>query len=620
VRDFLRTETGGGMALAAAGAAALVWANVSPHGYESFFGSTLGVRAGSLSLHASLRRVVDQGLMTFFFLLVGLQAKRELDVGELRQRRRAAMPALAALAGMAVPAAIFEALNAGGHAAHGWGAAISTDTAFALGALALAGPRPGTRLRVFLLTLAVFDDLASLAVITAVYTGTVHWSAAGAAVGLLGALLALRFAPSQWRRGAVAPLSVALWIAMFLSGIDPVVVGLLAGLATSSYPRPREELERATALTRAFREQPTPQTALLAQRGLGAAVPSGERLAHALHPWTSFVILPLFALANTGVHVTGSLLAAAAGSSVALGIALGYLLGKPAGIMFTSWLLSRRQFGGQRPPVGWPVLATGASAAGIGFTISLLISGLAFRGRTLQEAKLGALASVLAGPLIVRLLAMASAALPERVRARGIAGTAAVLLDLSDDVDPGVDHVRGPQDALVTLIEYGDFECPYCGRAERLVRELLVEFGGELRYVWRHLPLADVHSGAQLAAEASEAAADQGLFWDAYDILIASEGTIDAAALDGLVDQLDLDGERFFSDLQRGKFGERVARDVASADASGVTGTPTFFINGRRHQGTYDLRILSDEVRIANRRARLLGLAASELEPEPERA
>src|SRR5277367_199395 len=320
VRDFLSTETGGAMFLLGGAILALLWAN-SPwsHSYESVWTTKLSIQIGSGGISADLRQWVNEGLMTFFFLVVGLEAKRELDMGELRERSRLAVPVLAAIGGMIVPVLIYLAINAGGPGSRGWGAAMSTDTAFALGALALLTPRGATRLRVFLLTLAVFDDLGALLVIATAYTKHVSPPALFIAIVLFGLLLALRYVPI-WRRQLSVLVGVALWVAMFKSGIDPVISGLAVGLVTSAYPPSREDLERATALTRSFREQPTPELARSAQLGLAAAISPNERLQYGLHPWTSYVIVPLFALANAGVHITGGLISDSASSPITLGI------------------------------------------------------------------------------------------------------------------------------------------------------------------------------------------------------------------------------------------------------------------------------------------------------------
>ena len=606
VRDFLSTETGSAAFLLAGAIAALLWAN-SPwsHSYESLWTTRLSITLGSHGISTDLRHWVNQGLMTFFFLVVGLEAKRELDMGELRERQRLAIPVLAALGGMAVPIAIYLAINAGGAGAHGWGAAMSTDTAFALGALALLTPRGATRLRVFMLSLAVVDDLGALLVIATAYTRHVSLPALATAVGLFAVLLALRYLPA-WRRQVSVIVGVALWIAMFKSGIDPVITGLAIGLVTSAYPPTRADLERATALTRSFREQPTPELARSAQQGVLAAISPNERLQYGLHPWTSYVVVPLFALANAGLHVTGALLADAISSPITLGIFFGYVLGKPIGILAASWLATRPWLRGVRPTLSWPALSGGAAVAGIGFTVALLISSLAFHGRLLAEAKIGVLASAIGAPLVAWALFAIYRRLPGAVRARQISGTVDDILDLAQDVDPERDHIRGPRDALVTLLEYGDFECPFCGRAEPIVRELLSNFGDDLSYVWRHLPLNDVHSSAQLGAEAAEAAAAQGSFWEMYDLLLAHQDAITLQDVRDYAAQLGLDDERFWHELRHRDYAPRIAEDIASADASGVSGTPTFFINGRRHQGAYDIDTLTAIVRSARTRAALL--------------
>jgi Na+/H+ antiporter NhaA len=611
VRNFLGTETGGACVLLAGTILALLWAN-SPwsHSYQSLWSTKLAVRIGSDGITLDLRHWVNEGLMTLFFLVVGLEAKRELDVGELRERRRLTIPVVAALGGMTVPVAIYLAFNAGGPGAHDWGAAMSTDTAFALGAVAVLTPRAATRTRVFLLTLAVVDDLCALIVIAIAYTSNVSVPALALAAALFAALLALRYAP-EWRRPASITLGVGLWIAMFESGVDPVISGLAVGLATSAYPPSREDLERATELARSFREQPTPELARSARKGVASAISPNERLQYGLHPWTGYVIVPLFALANAGVHVTGHLLGDAVSSPITLGILIGYVLGKPLGIAGASWLASRPAVHGPRSPLSPPLLAAAGAFAGIGFTVSLLISSLAFSGQRLEEAKLGALGSVVLAPALAWSVLQVVRRLPASVRARQIAGTAEDILDLSRDVDPERDHIRGAQDAPVTLVEYGDFECPYCGQAEQIIRELLSSLGDDVRYVWRHLPLNDVHPNAQIAAEASEAAATQGRFWEMHDTLLGHQRDLRPADLSDYARELGLDAERMIDELHRREHAGRVSEDVASADESGVTGTPTFFINGRRHYGAYDIDTLSAAVTAARGRARLTAKAAT---------
>jgi Na+/H+ antiporter NhaA/predicted DsbA family dithiol-disulfide isomerase len=539
--------------------------------------------------------------MTFFFLVIGLEAKRELDMGELRVRRHLTIPAAAALGGCAVPVAIYLAFNAGGAGAGGWGAAMSTDTALALGMLALVAPG-GTRLRLALVTFAVIDDLLSLGVIAAVYTEHVSVLPLAVAAGLFVALLALRFTPVAWRGGAVAVLGVGVWVALFNSGVDPVVSGLLVGLATTAYPPERTDLERVTQLTRSFREQPTPELARSAQRGLASTISPNERLQFRLHPWTSYVIVPLFALANAGIDVNSKLISNALSSPITLGIVVGYVAGKPLGVMGASWIASRPRLGGTRPALSWPGLLGAGSIAGIGFTVSLLVSSIAFHGRHLAEAKLAVLASAVLASLVGWVVFRVISLLPEQVRARQLSRTRAQIPDLADEVDLSRDHVRGSDRAGVTLVEYGDYECPYCGQAELVIRELLVSFGEELRYVWRPLPLNDVHPHAQMAAEAAEAASAQGAFWKMHDTLIDHQDHLAPEDLGLYAQSIGLDVDRFWEELRRREYNQRVSRFVAGADASGVAGTPSFFINGKRHHGVYDIETLTAAVRAAGAR------------------
>src|SRR5947207_1705838 len=499
LRGFLRTETGSAAFLLAATIAALVWVNVDASSYESVWRTRLSVRIGDSGVALDLRHWVNSGLMTFFFFVVGLEARLEFDVGELRQRRRVALPVLAGLGGMAVPIGIYLAANAGRSSAHGWGAAMSTDTAFALGMLALVGPRFPDRLRAFMLTVVVVDDVVALIVIATVYSGHVAMTALLVAIGIVGAILVVRAAGV--RIGLVyAVLGIATWVALFKSGVDPVVVGLVMGLLTYAYPAARADLERATDLFRLFRDQPTPELERPARAGLRGPVSPHDA--------------------------------------------------------------------------------------------------------QLEEAKLGVLTAALCASFLTWLVFRATAMLPRRLRIRALLGTSDAIVDLSEPVDPERDHVRGPADAPVTVVEYGDFECPYCGRAEPAVRELLREFG-DVRYVWRHLPLTDVHPRAQAAAEAAEAAAEQGAFWEMHDLLLDNQDELKASDLIRHAEELGLDVERFESDLQRHAGGERIAEDVDSADLSGVSGTPTFFINERRHHGAYDIDTLSAAVRAARARAAL---------------
>ena len=601
LRQFLRTETGSAAVLLGATVLALIWVNIDASSYDTVWRTHLSIRLGGAGVIQDLRGWVNSGLMTFFFLVVGLEARREFDMGELRDRRRVTLPLLAGIGGMIVPIAIYLIANAGLPSARGWGAAMSTDTAFALGMLALVGPRFPDRLRAYLLTFAVVDDLVALGIITFAYSGRINVPALLVGLAILGVVYALRRA--AFRNGlGYGLLGVAAWIALFKSGIDPVVAGLAVGLMTCAYPAPRADLERATDLFRLFREQPTPELARTASTGLSLALSPNERLQQRLHPWTSYVIVPLFALANAGVIISPGFLAQAYTSPITLGILLGYVVGKPLGIAGTTWLVTRFSHGRLSPPVGWASVTGAGAIAGIGFTVSLLIASLAFSGDQLQEAKVGVLSAALCASGLTWLVFRATEMLPKRLRLRALLGTAEVITDLAVPVDPDRDHLRGPRESPVTIVEYGDFECPYCGQAEPAVRALLADFG-DVRYVWRHLPLTDVHPRAQVAAEASEAAAKQGAFWDMHDLLLSRQDALKPQELVRYAGDLGLNAERFAEDLRKHVGAGRVAEDVDSADLSSVSGTPTFFINGKRHYGAYDIDTLSAAVKAARARA-----------------
>jgi Na+/H+ antiporter NhaA len=610
LRRFLQTETGGAAVLLAATAVALVWVNADAHSYNSLWSTRLSIDLGGSGVSLTLRDWVNSGLMTFFFFVVGLEARREFDLGELRERRRFALPLLAGLGGMAAAIAIYLAFNAGHSSASGWGIAMSTDTAFALGLLALVGPMFPDRLRAFMLTVVVVDDIVALIVIAVAYSESVRAVPLLVAILFYALVLLLRSLRSRLRLARVGfvyfVLGAGAWVALLKAGVEPVVIGLAIGVLPLANPAERGTLERATERFREFREQPTAELARSAAAQVRAATSRNEFLQQLWHPWTSYAIVPVFALANAGIAISGSLLGQAFGSPITLGVLCGYVLGKPVGILGGTWIVTRLSRGRLRPPVGWAAVAGGGTIAGIGFTVALLIATLAFDGRQLDEAKVGILSAAIAAAAITWLLFQATARLPRPLRWRALLGTTEPLTDLYLEVDTDRDHIRGPLDARVTVVEYGDFECPYCGQAEPVVRELLADFG-DVRYVWRHLPLNDVHPHAQQAAEAAEGAAAQGAFWEMHDLLLNHQDALETDDLIGYVEQLGLDVDRFVNDLRESTGAMQVADDVDSADLSGVSGTPTFFVNGRRHYGAYDLTTLSAAVRTAGARAALAG-------------
>ena len=407
IRTFLATEAAGGIVLGAATVAALLWAN-SPwsSGYESFWETELVVRAGGLEMAEDLRHWVNEALMTLFFFVVGLEIKRELVVGELNDTRKAMLPVFGALGGMIGPAALYLVFNAGSSGSSGWGIPMATDIAFAVGVLALLGPRVPPGLKVFLLSLAIVDDIGAIVVIALFYAGDLEPAWLVLAAGFLLLLVVLRRLKVFWVP-VYAALGAVVWFATFQSGVHATIAGVALGLLTPA--RPTDPRGFTDVMDEALHLSDEPDAASLRSIHLEAqeVVPVAERLGHVLHPWTSFVIIPLFALANAGVVLSLDGIGAAVTSAVGLGVFVGLVAGKLAGITAASWLATRLGLARLPSGVDWRHMTGAAAVAGIGFTVSLFITGLAFDDRgPVTEAKVGILlASLCAGVLGAGLLA-----------------------------------------------------------------------------------------------------------------------------------------------------------------------------------------------------------------------
>ena len=418
VRRVTQAATAGGLALLVCAAIAMVWAN-SPwaHAYHALWATELTMGLGPLSARISLQHVINDGLMAVFFFLVGLEIKREILVGELASARRAALPVAAAAGGMVVPALLFAILNLGGEGGRGWGIPMATDIAFALGALALLGSRIPASLRVFLSALAIADDLGAVLVIALFYTAGVSWGALAAAAALL-LLSAGANAAGVRAAWAYALIGLALWVAVLLSGVHATVAGVLLALTIPSRTRIDERafLAGARAALADFHDARAPEVTVLSSHAHQVALRRLEtlteqaqaplaRLEHGLRGLVTFGIMPLFALANAGVSLRGS--GGLLTSSVAVGVLVGLLLGKPVGILLASWGAVRSGLATLPAGVSWRMLHGVSWLGGIGFTMSLFIAGLAFGAQPalLTAAKLGTLlASVLAGAIGFTLL------------------------------------------------------------------------------------------------------------------------------------------------------------------------------------------------------------------------
>ena len=561
---------------------AAVWVN-SPvsAGYDSFFAAPITLTMGSSTLALTVHSLVNDVLMATFFFVVGLEVKREVTIGELSARDRAVVPAAAALGGLVVPALVFL-LVAGrsGHAA-AWGVVISTDTAFLLGALALVGPSHPARLRLFLLTMAVVDDIGALAAIALFYTDHLRWLPLALAAVALGLVALVRFLPTG-RGPAYGALAVAVWLGLFESGVHPTLTGVAMALLIPVHAPRRPQVEEAYALTRAFRQSPTPGYAAAATRGLRESISVNERLQGSFAPFVSFVVLPVFALANAGVRLDGT--AAALRSPLLWGVVAGLVGGKLVGITGATWLVQRTGLGRLAPGLTAGRVAGGATLSGIGFTISLLIVDIAVHDPAAATA-------ARLGVLVATVLSVALGWLVLRVADR-LQPPVPVGKILLRRFDPRRDHFRGRPDAPLQIVEYGDFECPFCSRATGSVDEVLDLLGDDVVWVWRHLPLTRVHPHAVEAAQAAEAAARQGRFLDYSRALFTHQDRLERADLLAQADELGLDVEEFTADLEDPETARRVHDDADDADLMDLLSTPTFFVNGRRHVGPYDAESL----------------------------
>jgi Na+:H+ antiporter, NhaA family len=397
LREFLRTETAGGVVLVAAAVVALVWAN-SPwkDSYQDLWSTDLVISLGERTLDLDLREWVNDGLMAIFFFVVGLEIKRELVEGELRGVRRAALPALAAVGGMVAPALIYIAINVGGAGARGWGIPMATDIAMAVGVIALLGSRVAPALKLFLLALAIVDDIGAIAVIAIFYSGRIDGDSLLIALGLVAVLVVLRVAGVRSTLIPVA-LGVGLWLALEESGVHATIAGVVLGLLAPTRPHVQRELVDVEVLTDISSVQAARETASLARESVSVV----EWLEHVLHPWTSFVIVPLFALANAGITLSADAISDAATSRVAIGVLLGLVVGKLVGISLFTWLAVRLRLGVVPEGATGRGIAGIAAVAGIGFTVSIFVTDLAFADPAFRnEAKVAILAAaVVAGGL-----------------------------------------------------------------------------------------------------------------------------------------------------------------------------------------------------------------------------
>ena len=586
LRHFLATESGSALVLVVATAVALLWAN-SPWsaGYTATWETAASVQLGSLGLELSIGHWISDGLMVLFFFVIGLEVRRDLAIGELTDRRRVVLPLLAGFAGMLVPALLYLLIAPSGEASAGWGVVIGTDTAFLLGSLALVGPSISTQLRVFLLTLTVVDDIVAVSVIGVFYARSIDMVALAVALaGVVVLVLLSRF--GVWRMWPYVLTTLLVWLATIASGVHASIAGMVCGLLIPAFSPRREVVKDAAIRFRAFRQSPLPEVGRSARDAVARAVSVNERMELVLHPWTGYVVVPLFALANAGVDLRGGVFVAALTSPLTWAVVVGLVVGKFVGIGGGALAGARLRMGRLPQGVGPGQVLGGAALSGIGFTVSLLIIGLAFESAQLRaEATIGVLLSL----VIATALGWVTFQLAARWHGETSAGLPTIL---SRPVDPERDHIIGPVDAPLTVVEYADFECPFCAKATGASREVREHYGDRVRYVFRHLTLPEVHPHAELAAAAAEAAGAQGKFWEMHNQLFLHSAELELQDLAGYAGLLGLDVEEFLRDIDEQRHAARIREDVASAEASGARGTPTFFIGSQRHIGPWDARSL----------------------------
>ncbi|WP_416375650.1 Na+/H+ antiporter NhaA [Neomicrococcus lactis] len=595
---ILRTESGSAVLLIIVTSFALIWAN-SPvsSSYFDLWRQSLGIDVGPFGLHMDLHHWINDGLMVVFFFVVGLEVRQEFAHGALRDSSRARLAAIAGISGVAVPALVYVLVvgPSGGDGLQGWGAVVGTDTAFMLGALAIVGPRLSGQLRVFLLTLTVVDDFLAVSIIGVFYSDEIRLVPLLIALGGLVALWLL----DRSRQSSAAPyvgIVIVVWLATLSSGIHASLAGMIAGLLVPAYPTRRHKVVAARQLFRDFWQSPSASSARAVGRGLSKGVSVNERLHEYLRLPTALVVVPIFALANAGVDLRGGVMAEALGSSVTWGVIAGLVLGKFLGVGIATFLAVRMGAGRLPEGVGMGSVFGGAALSGIGFTMSLLIIGLAFDA----SSDLGRQATV--GVLVAMVLATVLGWTIFKVAARRWGEeTADLPMTLDSPVDPEVDHIRGSEDAQLTLVEFVDFECSYCAHATGSWEDLHKRFGDDLRYVVRHLPH---HPHGPLAARAAEAAAKQDMFWPWLDFVFARQHALGREDLIGYAEELGLDVEAFVRDLDSAEVAARVERDMTSAAASGAHATPTFFVDGCRLTGSYDARTLTATLESSRRGAR----------------
>ena len=562
---------------------ALVWANVPGDSYVSFWETPVALRFGSAELELDLRHWINDALMAVFFFLITLEVRHDLVLGEFRDARRIRVPVAAAVAGLVVPTLLFLLVvtltGQDAEARGAWGVVISTDTAFVAGLLAVVGRSVPVNLRAFVLALSVVDDIGALGVIAVAYTDDLRLVPLAVAVAGL-AVVALMRRARVWRWNVYLLVALPIWFGALASGVHPTLAGVGVGLLLPVYGAHLSKVSAAESAARAYGRAPSARGARQVVESLQRSVSLNERAQRALRPWVNFLVVPVFALANTGVVLDGESLRAAAGSGLTWAIVVGLVVGKVTGVTVASVAAVRLGFG--RLPSGIFVrhVVSAGLLTGVGFTISLFIVDLALSSPELQtQARIGILVASTASSVV----ALAAIAVVRAVDRRRLPGRQR----LARAVDRDRDHLRGSTDAPAELVVYASFVFSTAGRTVEVVDELRAELGESLLFVYRHLPTDDPVSS--IAAQAAEEGAAQGRFWQVHDGLAARVGQLDERAVRRCAADAGMNLARLDDALATGRHVERIEEDIRDARAMALDQPPSFFVNGQLYDGPLDV-------------------------------
>lgn len=576
-------ELRGALVLICSTVAALVWANLPGESYAEFWHAPLGVVLGGLEFRLDVRHWVNDALMAVFFAHVTLEVRRELELGDLRDGRRASVPVIAAVAGLVFPALVYVSLTWGTDFVGGWGIVVSTDTAFVLGVLALVGRSLPPQLRVFLVTLVVADDVGALGVIAFAYTdGFSPLPLALAAAGL--AAIVLMRVLRVWRGPLYVLPSLVVWIGFLLSGVHATLAGVAIALLLPIFPTRLTDVRRAQERMRVFQISPDARSARNAEESLAQAVSVNERAHRALTPYVTWLILPVFALANAGVRLTPEALADAFTSVLTWGIIAGLVIGKVVGIAGATWTVVRRRPDALGPRMRMSHILGVSMLAGMGFTISLFVAELAFDDPVdNSRAQIG----ILTATVIAALFGTVTLLVLGRRERRRSPNRGRLVRPLDARRDPVLGDAHR---ALVTVIEYGDYASPFALSAA----ELRARFGSDVAYSFRHLPLES--SFGRAVAIANEAAAAQGRFWEMRDALIREAPVETERQVLRAAANAGLNLRRFERDWALGAGRIRVDEDILDAQTMQLDRAPVFYVDDIRHEGPLDTAAIAEAI------------------------